>query len=111
MKTIKQLSALAHEHRLAIFRLLVRTGKAGMHAGDIAQQLQLPTSSLSGYLATLEQASLLIATRDGRFISYRVDADSMRGLLDYLISDCCAGQPELCGLMGTSVTDNKVCTA
>ncbi len=102
MQTIKQLSALAHEHRLSIFRLLVRTGEHGMHAGDIAQQLDLATSSLSGYLATMEQSGLLVATRDGRYINYRIDPDNVRALLEYLISDCCAGQPELCGLWNTS---------
>lgn len=108
MPYIKQLAALAHERRLAVFRLLVSTGEQGLHAGEIAQQLALPDSSLSGYLASLEQAGLLSATRDGRFITYRVAADNVRGLLDYLISDCCAGRPELCGLAAASTT-RKAC--
>lgn len=111
MKHIKQLAALAHQHRLSIFRLLVRTGKNGMQAGEIAQQLGLATSSLSGYLATMEQADLLIATRDGRYINYRIDPDNVRTLLDYLISDCCAGQPELCGLGNGSNNNQQVCAA
>ncbi len=106
MQHIKQLSALAHVQRLAIFRLLVQSGTGGMCAGDIAQQLELPTSSLSGYLATLEQSGLLQATRDGRYIHYAIDTDTVRQLFSYLISDCCAGRPELCDLanLGSPVT-------
>lgn len=109
MSYIKQLSALAHEHRLAVFRLLVKHGKSGLHAGDIAQRLDLPTSTLSGYLATLEQAGLLLSEREGRFITYRVAAGNVRGLLDYLISDCCAGRPELCGLAAESNQSTEAC--
>lgn len=98
MNYIKQLSALAHPQRLAIFRLLVKYAQEGLHAGEIAQHLDIVTSSLSGYLASLEQANLLIANREGRYIRYRIDADSVRTLLAYLISDCCAGKPELCDL-------------
>ena len=98
MDYIKALAALAHPQRLAVFRLLVSNGTQGLNAGDIAQQLQLATSSLSGYLATLEQTGLLEAQREGRFIRYAIDAARVRELLNYLISDCCAGRPELCDL-------------
>lgn len=38
----KALSALGHETRLAIFRLLVQAGPAGKLAGEIASALTLP---------------------------------------------------------------------
>ncbi len=110
MLYIKQLSALAHAQRLAVFRLLVQAGSNGMYAGDIAEQLQLATSSLSGYLGTLEQAGLLLATRDGRFINYRIETGAVRGLFSYLISDCCAGRPELCDLNNLISSADKVQT-
>lgn len=95
---VQILSALAHEHRLGVFRLLVAAGEEGTNAGDIAATLGLPPSSLSFHLAALEAAGLVAATRDGRFIRYRIEPSAIRDLLAYLTEECCAGRPELCGL-------------
>jgi DNA-binding transcriptional ArsR family regulator len=95
---VERLSALAHEHRLAVFRLLVRAGHDGMAAGELASSLSVPPSSLSFHLAQLESAQLVEGVRSGRHIHYRLNADGMRGLLEFLTEDCCRGQPELCGL-------------
>jgi DNA-binding transcriptional ArsR family regulator len=100
---VQVLSALAHEHRLGVFRLLVAAGEGGANAGDIAEALGLPPSSLSFHLAALESSGLVRATRDGRFIRYRVEPDAVRALLAYLTEECCAGRPELCGLAGTAL--------
>lgn len=94
---VRSLSALAHEHRLSVFRLLVKAGTPGLAAGEIAAALELPPSSLSFHLAALESAGLVVATRTGRFIHYRVEPDAIRALLGYLTEDCCEGRPELCG--------------
>ncbi|NGX14909.1 helix-turn-helix transcriptional regulator [Wenzhouxiangella sp. XN24] len=94
---VRSLSALAHEHRLGVFRLLVKAGAPGLAAGEIAGTLELPPSSLSFHLAALENAGLVTATRTGRFIHYRVEPDAIRALLGYLTEDCCEGRPELCG--------------
>jgi ArsR family transcriptional regulator, arsenate/arsenite/antimonite-responsive transcriptional repressor len=94
---VRNLSALAHEHRLGVFRLLVKAGPKGRAAGDIAAALDLPPSSLSFHLAALENAGLVIARRAGRFIHYRVEPEAIRDLLGYLTEDCCEGRPELCG--------------
>jgi len=95
---VRSLSALAHEHRLGAFRLLVKAGASGLAAGEIAATLELPPSSLSFHLAALENAGLVTATRTGRFIHYRVESDAIRALLGYLTEDCCEGRPELCGV-------------
>ncbi|NGP53992.1 metalloregulator ArsR/SmtB family transcription factor [Thioalkalivibrio sp. XN8] len=97
---VQILGALAHEHRLGVFRLLVAAGGEGANAGEIAQALGLPPSSLSFHLAALEAAGLVRATRDGRFIRYCVEPATVRDLLGYLTEECCAGRPELCGLAG-----------
>jgi DNA-binding transcriptional ArsR family regulator len=94
---VRSLSALAHEHRLGVFRLLVKAGASGLAAGEIAAALALPPSSLSFHLAALEGAGLVTAARTGRFIHYRVEPGAIRSLLGYLTEDCCAGRPELCG--------------
>jgi DNA-binding transcriptional ArsR family regulator len=94
---VEMLSALAHEHRLKIFRLLVRAGPSGMPSSDIAEAVGISPTGASFHLKELDRASLIVATRQGRYIRYAVKFDGMRQLLTYLTEDCCQGQPELCG--------------
>ena len=94
---IEALGALAHETRLAVFRLLVVEGPDGMAAGGIAARLGCAASTLSFHLAHLERAGLLNARREGKQILYSVDHAGMRTLLDFLMKDCCGGNPEICG--------------
>lgn len=94
---VDALAALAHEHRLAVFRLLVRRGASGLPAGEIAAEVGVPPSTLSHHLAHLERAGLLRSWRLKRRIFYAVDFDGTRRLLTYLTEDCCEGRPELCG--------------
>ena len=96
---IAAFGALAQAHRLAVFRLLVRTGPAGLAAGEIADAIGVPASTLSHHLAILERASLLTSRRAERRIIYAIDVPGTRGLIDFLSEDCCNGRPELCGLM------------
>ena len=99
MKTkaaVLALSALAHDGRLAAFRLLVKAGPAGMPAGEIAERLKMPPSSLSSNLMLLANAELVTSERDGRSIIYRADFSAMQRLLSFLIEDCCNGAPEVC---------------
>ncbi|WP_072396837.1 metalloregulator ArsR/SmtB family transcription factor [Hyphomicrobium sp. CS1GBMeth3] len=91
------LAALAHEQRLRIFRLLVRTGPNGLPAGEIAEQVGATPTGASFHLKELDRAGLIHATRQGRYIRYAVHVEGMRKLLDFLTEDCCQGQPELCG--------------
>ncbi len=90
------LSALAHEHRLRVFRLLVRHSPRGLAAGDIAAHMQLPPSSLSFHLGHLERAGLIASRRERRHIIYTANLDGMRRLLSFLTEDCCNGHPEIC---------------
>lgn len=95
-QAVSALSALAHEGRLAAFRLLVRAGPDGLAAGEIAERLRMPPSSLSANLMLLSAARLATSRRAGRSIIYTADFDAMRGLLAFLIEDCCNGSPEVC---------------
>lgn len=96
-KIVTCLAALAHQHRLRIFRLLVKEGPSGMPAGDIADRVGISPTNTSFHLKELDRAGLLRATRQGRFILYAVDVEGMRKLLTYLTEECCQGRPELCG--------------
>lgn len=88
---IRSLGALAQEHRLAAFRLLVQAGPDGMAAGALADALGIPASSLSFHLAQLSNAGLVTQRRVSRSIIYAADYTAMNGLLSYLTENCCAG--------------------
>lgn len=85
------LGALAQEHRLAVFRLLVQAGGEGMPAGAIAEALGIPNSSLSFHLAQLTRAGLIRQERQSRSLIYTADYAAMNALLGYLTENCCAG--------------------
>ena len=88
---IRALSALAQEHRLAVFRLLVEAGPAGIAAGALAEALSVPASSMSFHLAQLSAAGLVTQRRVSRSIFYSADYPAMNGLIAYLSENCCAG--------------------
>ena len=89
-RAVQALGALAQETRLTVFRLLVEAGPAGMAAGDIAAELDLPPATLSFRLAQLANAGLVRGRQDGRFIYYAPDFAAMNGLVGFLTENCCA---------------------
>jgi ArsR family transcriptional regulator, arsenate/arsenite/antimonite-responsive transcriptional repressor len=99
---VDALGALAHETRLAVFRMLVTAGPAGMIAGAIAERQGVPPSTMSHHLGMLERAGLVTSERESRLIHYRTDYSGMQRLLAFLVQDCCQGAREMCGdLLGT----------
>ena len=90
---IKALAALAQPNRLQIFRLLVVQGLQGMTPAAVAQALSLPAATLSFHLKELLHAGLVSQTREGRNVIYRASFDHMNGVLTFLTSNCCEGQP------------------
>ena len=89
---VEALSALANEHRLAIYRLLVQAGPHGRPAGAIADKLNLPASSLSFHLAHLTRAGLIEQRRESRSLIYSADFGAMNGLVGFLTDNCCGGK-------------------
>lgn len=90
------LSALAHDMRIDVFRLLIKAGPGGMSAGEIAAALETRANTLSNNLTILAHAGLVRSVREGRSIRYFAELEGMRGLLSFLMEDCCGGRPELC---------------
>ena len=88
---IAALGALAQEHRLSLFRLLVQAGPDGMAAGAIAEALGVPNSSLSFHLAQLSRAGLVRQQRQHRSLIYSANYDVMNALVGYLMENCCSG--------------------
>lgn len=91
-QALDALSALAQESRLNIFRRLVEAGPAGLPAGRIGQELDLPPATLSFHLAHLARAGLARSRQEGRFVIYCADFDSMNALVGYLTENCCGGR-------------------
>src|SRR5687767_12204081 len=91
-QALDALSALAQESRLNIFRLLVEAGPAGLPAGRIGQELDLPPATLSFHLAHLARAGLARSRQEGRFVIYAADFQNMNALVGYLTENCCGGR-------------------
>lgn len=93
---IDALGALAHEYRLAIYRLLVEQGPAGLPAGTIGERVGLAPSSLTFHLQNLHRAGLIVQRRESRSLIYSVDFSAMKDLVGYLTENCCAGSNSSC---------------
>ena len=42
------------------------------------------------------RAGLAASRREGRSIFYAADYDGIRGLVAFMLQDCCRGRPEIC---------------
>jgi ArsR family transcriptional regulator len=105
---VAALGALAQDTRLSVFRLLVQAGPEGMTAGAVAERMGVPASTMSHHLGTLERAGLVVSARESRLVRYAANYEGMRGLLTYLLTDCCQGRPELCGSLAGSTQREPV---
>jgi ArsR family transcriptional regulator len=86
--------------------MLVKAGPEGMAAGAIADRAEVSASNVSFHLKDLEHAGMITARREARSIIYAADYAVLRGLIEFLMKDCCAGHPEIC----TPVLNNVCCT-
>jgi len=93
-----QFAALAHETRLVVFRTVMRAGPEGVPAGDLAVRANVSPSNLSAHLSVLVNSDLLKMRRDGRHRYYSAALPEIRDLINFLIIDCCDGNPEVCDL-------------
>ena len=93
---IDALAALAHEYRLAIFRLLVQQGPGGLPAGAIGERVGLLPSSLTFHLQALHRAGLITQQRASRQLLYSANYAAMTGLVGSLTENCCAAEGGAC---------------
>ena len=92
-QAVQALSALAHENRLGIYRMLVEAGPDGLNAGTIATRLKVPPSSLTFHLQQLHRVGLVTQARNSRQLIYAADFAVMNELVGYLTEYCCGGSP------------------
>ena len=88
---VAALAALAQDHRLETYRLLVQAGPQGLPAGEVAATIGLPPNTLTFHFDRLREAGLVSVRRDGRSMIYAARYDTMNALLGYLTENCCRG--------------------
>jgi len=93
---VAALAALAQEHRLEVYRILVQAGPSGMAAGEVASAVGIPPNTLSFHLDRLRHAGLVKFERQGRSLIYAARYDTMNALIGYLTENCCGSKPEIC---------------
>jgi DNA-binding transcriptional ArsR family regulator len=84
------LGALAHESRLAIYRMLVKRGPDGYSPTDLVEKIGIPAPTLSFHLKELQRAGLTTSRREARFLYYSANFERMRGLIGFLTEKCCS---------------------
>ena len=89
---VRALAALAQDSRLDVFRLLVQAGPEGMPAGEIAERLRIPSSTLSFHVKALAHAGLIESRQQGRFVYYSANFSAMNALIAFLGENCCKGR-------------------
>ena len=87
-----RLEALGNRTRLQIYRALVRAGRAGMPVGRLQDKLKIPASTLSHHIKTLVSVGLVSQIRESTTLICHANFDAMRGLVDYLVAECCADE-------------------
>lgn len=101
-------SALSQGTRLQVVRLLVKAGPLGMAAGMIADEVGAGASAISFHLKGLEHAGLVSSRREARSIIYAANYETLSNIIQFLMRDCCGGQPEICNpAVGNACTPAK----
>ena len=100
INAVAALAAIAQESRLAVFRLLVQAGPAGMAAGKISEAAGIPPSSLSFHLKELAHTGMVTSRQEGPFVIYEANFSTATNLVAFLTENCCGGQ--VCNLSCTT---------
>ena len=109
-QALSAFGALAQETRLEVFRQLVRLSPDAIPAGELAHDLDVPQSTLSSHLAILQRAGLVQSEREGRIIRYSAKLEGARDLVEFLVKDCCRGQPERCDQLIETLMPTCLCS-
>ena len=82
-------SAMGTEPRLRIVRLLLKAHPEGLVVGDIGSELEIPSSTLSHHLEKLKHEDLVRVRREGTFLWYSANTETLQALLGFLYAECC----------------------
>jgi ArsR family transcriptional regulator, arsenate/arsenite/antimonite-responsive transcriptional repressor len=82
-------SAMGTEPRLRIMQLLLSAHPEGLVVGDIQEELNIPSSTLSHHLEKLKNEDLVNVRRESTFLRYTANTEVLQELLRFLYSECC----------------------
>jgi ArsR family transcriptional regulator, arsenate/arsenite/antimonite-responsive transcriptional repressor len=82
-------SAMGTEPRLRIMQLLLTAHPEGLVVGEIQEELDIPNSTLSHHLDKLKTEALVNTRREGTFLRYSANTESLQELLQFLYAECC----------------------
>ena len=88
------LEALGNPTRLRIYRALIRAGGAGMAVGRLQEKLKIAPSTLSHHIKSLVVVGLVSQVRDATTLVCHANYEVMRGLVDFLVAECCTDTAE-----------------
>jgi len=104
-------AAMGAEPRLRIMQLLLTAHPQGLVVGDIQQELEIPSSTLSHHLDKLKNEDLVKVRREGTFLWYAANTEALQEIINFLYAECCTrnkaiepnelvgiGQASACGL-------------
>lgn len=96
---IVTLMSLAKSIRLDIYKLLVHASPEGLSPAEIGDALGLNPSATSLHLDHLHRGRLVRRERHGRMLIYSIDEAGLGALFEYLMGDCCHGNPSRCDIL------------
>ena len=82
-------SAMGTESRLRIMQLLLSAHPEGMVVGEIGSELDIPSSTLSHHLDKLRNEDLVKVRREGTFLWYSANTETLESVLGFLYAECC----------------------
>jgi len=82
-------SAIGTEPRLRIMQLLLAAHPEGLVVGEIQEELEIPSSTLSHHLDKLKNEGLVEVSRESTFLRYTANTDALQELLQFLYAECC----------------------
>lgn len=70
-------------------QLLLSAHPEGLVVGEIQEELDIPSSTLSHHLDKLRNEELVLVRRESTFLRYRANTDALQELLQFLYAECC----------------------
>jgi ArsR family transcriptional regulator, arsenate/arsenite/antimonite-responsive transcriptional repressor len=88
-KYADKFSAMGNEARLRIMQLLLSAHPDGLVVNEIQDELEIPNSTLSHHLDKLKNEELVLVKREGTFLRYTANTETLREILQFLYAECC----------------------
>ena len=82
-------AAMGTEARLRIMHLLLSAHPEGLVVGDIQSEIEIPNSTLSHHLEKLKLEGLVNVRREGTYLRYTANTETLQEVLQFLFAECC----------------------